>query len=113
VFLGQRDLAAAADAAAASAAQAVSESAVYAGGAGADLPLDPATAEQFVVDYVTTASLSSHFDDFALVDVSVVGTTVSVTFAARAPMPFGAALSDEWADGYPILATATAHSPFS
>src|SRR5690349_21769730 len=67
VFLGQRDLAAAADSAAASAAQAVSESAVYGGGSGQDLPLDPIAAEQYVVDYVTVSGLPAHFDRFAIV----------------------------------------------
>lgn len=113
VFLGQRDLAAAADSAAASAAQAVSEPAVYGGDTGAELPIDPAAAQARVAEYVALAGLAGHFDDFSVVAVSVTGATVSVTFTARAPMPYGGMLSDEWEDGYPITATATAHSPFT
>jgi uncharacterized membrane protein len=113
VFLGQRDLAAAADSAAASAAQAVSEPAVYGGVAGAELPIDPEAAQARVAEYVVLAGLVDHFDDFAVVAVTVTGTTVTVTFTARAPMPYGGLLNDEWDGGYPITATATAHSPFT
>jgi Flp pilus assembly protein TadG len=113
VFLADRDLAAAADAAAASAAQAVSEPGIYAGEASTALPIDPAGARDRVAAYVAAAELPAHFDQFAVVDVSVSGATVSVTLAARAPMPYGELLRDEWADGYPITATATAQSPLS
>jgi uncharacterized membrane protein len=113
VFLGQRDLAAAADSAAASAAQAVSEPAVYGDAAGAELPIDPVAAQARVAEYVALAGLVDHFDDFAVVAVTVSGSTVSVTFTARAPMPYGGMLSKEWEGGYPITATATAHSPFT
>ena len=113
VFLGQRDLAAAADSAAATAAQAVSEPAVYRDAPGAELPIDPAAAKARVAEYVALADLASHFDDFAVIAVTVRGATVSVTFSARAPMPYGGMLSAEWDGGYPITATATAHSPFT
>jgi uncharacterized membrane protein len=113
VFLGQRDLAAAADSAAASAAQAVSEPAVYGDVATLELPIDPAAAQAQVAEYVSLAGLADHFDDFTVVAVTVNGTSVTVTFAARAPMPFGGMLKDEWDGGYPITATATAHSPFT
>jgi uncharacterized membrane protein len=113
VFLGQRDLAAAADSAAASAAQAVSEPAVYGDLAGPELPIDPGAARDRIAEYVALASLADHFADFVVVDVSVTGATVTVTFAARAPMPYGGMLSDEWEGGYPITATAIAHSPFT
>lgn len=113
VYLAQRDLVAAADAAAASAAQAVSESAVYGGELGSELPIDEGGAESRVIEYVAAAALPSRFDGFAVVAVLVDGTSVTVTFAARAPMPFGAMLSSEWADGYPVRATATARSPFT
>ena len=113
VFLGQRDLAAAADSAAASAAQAVSEPAVYGDLPGTDLPIDPTAARARVAEYVALAGLAMSFDDFAVVDVTVSGAAVSVTFAARAPMPYGGMLSEDWDGGYPIRATATAHSPFA
>lgn len=113
VYLAQRDLMAATDAAAASAAQAVSEPAVFGGEAGAELPIDPVGAQARVTEYVGAAGLMSRFDGFTVVAVVVEGTAVSVTFAARAPMPFGAMLSSEWADGYPVQATATARSPFT
>ena len=113
VFLGQRDLAAAADSAAASAAQAVSEPAVYGDVVGAELPIDPAAAQARVAEYVGLAGLTESFADFTVVAVSVSGATVSVTFTARAPMPFSGMLSAEWEGGYPIIATATAHSPFT
>ncbi len=113
VYLAQRDLMAATDAAAASAAQAVSEPAVFGGEAGAELPIDPAGAQARVAEYVGVADLASRFEGFTVVAVVVEGTAVSVTFAARAPMPFGAMLSSDWADGYPVRATATARSPFT
>lgn len=113
VYLSQRDLVAAADAAAASAAQAVSEAAVYGGHDGPELPIDPAAAERRVGEYVALAALPARFDGFAVVSVVVQGTSVTVTFAARAPMPFGAMLSSDWVDGYPVRATATARSPFT
>lgn len=113
VFLGQRDLAAAADSAAASAAQAVSEPAVYGDVSAAELPIDPAGAQTRVAEYVALAGLADYFDEFAVVAVTVSGVTVSVTFSARAPMPYGGMLSDDWQGGYPITATATAHSPFT
>lgn len=113
VYLAQRDLMAAADSAAASAAQAVSEAAVFGGQTGAELPLDQAAAQGRVNTYVTVADLPARFDGFAVVAVVVSGTSVSVTLAARAPMPFGTMLSSDWAEGYPVQATATARSPFS
>lgn len=113
VYLTQRDLMAATDAAAASAAQAVSEPAVYGGEIGAELPVDPGGAQARVTEYVGAAGLPARFDGFTVVAVVVDGTAVSVTFAARAPMPFGAVLSSDWADGYPVSATATARSPFT
>lgn len=113
VFLGQRDLGAAADSAAASAAQAVSELAVYGDAAGLELPIDPVAARVRVAEYVALAGLATHFEDFAVVAVTVSGATVTVTFSARAPMPYGGMLKQEWDGGYPITATATAHSPFT
>jgi hypothetical protein len=66
-----------------------------------------------VAEYVALAGLADHFEDFVVVEVDVNGTAVRVTFAARAPMPYGGMLSEEWVGGYPITATATAHSPFT
>lgn len=113
VFLAQRDLAGAADSAAAAAAQAVSEQAVYTGSAGSELPIDPVAAKAVVADYVVRAGLTTAFDDFAVLAVQVDGTEVTVRFTARAPVPLGHMLSDAWADGYPVTASATARSPFS
>lgn len=113
VYLTQRDLMAATDAAAASAAQAVSEPVVFGGEVGVELPLDHGGAQARVGEYVGAAALPARFDEFTVVGVVVEGTAVTVTFAARAPVPFGAVLSSEWADGYPVRATATARSPFS
>ena len=113
VYLTQRDLVGAADAAAASAAQAVSESAIFTGDFGSELPLDPVAAQARVRDYVAVAELASRFDGFAVVAVAVTGTSVTVTFTATAPMPFASVISSEWSDGYPLQATATARSPFT
>jgi hypothetical protein len=111
VFLAERDLAAAVDAASAAAAQAVAESAVYGGEPGASLPIDPAGASAAVGSYLDAAGLGEDFDDLRIVSVVTDGTTVTVTLAASVGMPFASVLPGGQ-HSYGISATASARSPF-
>jgi len=115
VYLQRRALAAAADAAALAAINAVDPAAVVDGRVGASeaLVVSDETAVARVTDYATDAHLDTRFEDFAVrgVDVGGDGTTVTVTMAARVPIPFVNALSDDWASGLEITASASARAP--
>ena len=122
VFLAQRALAAAADAAALAGADAVDEAAFYdrSGGAarggvggGRELvPLDDAAARQAVDGYVTAAGLPSRFDDLVVsTALGRGGTSVTVTCSARVRLPFVNVVSAGHAEGYPVSVTASARSP--
>jgi uncharacterized membrane protein len=111
-FLVRRALSGAADGAAVAAANAVDESAVYAGAAaGNALPLDPGAARDAALGYAAEAGLAGQFAGFAVVAVSTDGTTATVTLAATVPMPLVNHMSPAYADGVPIQVTASARSP--
>jgi hypothetical protein len=110
VFLAERDLGAAADAASAAAAQAVAEAAVYEGPPGELLPIDPAGASAAVGSYLDAAKLAERFEGLRVVAVTTDGATVTVTLAASVAMPFGSVLPGG-EHSYGISATASARSP--
>ena len=115
VYLERRALAAAADAAALAAINAVDPAAVVDGRVGASgaLVVSAETAVARVGDYVADAHLETRFEDFAVqaVELGGGGTTVTVTVAARVPIPFVNAISDDWRDGLMITAAASARAP--
>lgn len=115
VYLQRRALAAAADAAALAAINAVDPAAVVDGRVGAieALVVSDETALARVADYAADAHLGDRFEDFAVrgVDVGGDGTTVTVTMAARVPIPFVNAISDDWGTGLKIIASASARAP--
>lgn len=97
VFLAQRALSSAADAAAISAAQAVDKDAIYAGtggGCGGLLPLDPAEAQQRAERAVAEQDLGLRSTFAALDDpqADVSGGTVAVHLSGRVALPFGRVL---------------------
>ena len=110
-FLVQRALGAAADGAAVSAAGAVDETAVYTGGVGAGLPLDPEGANGRVAAYVAAGDLTSRFEGFETSQVSVAGDTVTVTFSSMVRLPFQRVVPGRYRDGVEVIVTATARSP--
>jgi len=109
-YLYRRSLVAAADGAAIAAANVPDLPRVYAEGELPELPLGPSRAvvEQYAVD----ARLERRFDGFEVVDVRTDGQTVTVTLRAQVQMPFLNAISSRYDDGYPVMATAIARSPF-
>jgi len=109
-YLYRRSLVAAADGAAIAAANVPDLPRVYAEGQLSELPLGPSRAvvEQYAVD----ARLEGRFDGFEVVDVTTDGQTVTVTMRAQVRMPFLNAISSRYDDGYPVMATAIARSPF-
>lgn len=112
VYLYRRSLVAAADGAALAAANRPDLAAVY-NGAGPTLPLSGPGAEAAARQYARDAQLEERFDGFAIVDVQTNGTTVTVTMHADVRMPFLNLLSDRYASGYPVHATARARSPLT
>ena len=110
-FLVQRELGAAADGAAASAAGALDVEAVYTGGIGAGLPIDPALAHERVLRYIEVAELPARFDAFSVVAVEVAGDTVTVTLRAVVDLPYDAVVPGRYADGVPVVLPASARSP--
>jgi hypothetical protein len=94
VFLAQRALSSAADAAALAAAQAVDKDAVYAGtagGCGGLLPLDGGEAGRRATSAVEdqTSSLHSTFATLDAPQTDVSGGTVAVHLSGRLGLPFG------------------------
>lgn len=112
VYLVRRSLVAAADGAALSAANQPDLSAVY-NGAGSTLPLSRAGARDAVEQYVSDADLGGRFEDFEITGVTTDGITVAVTFRATVGMPFGNLVSERYAAGYRVHATARARSPLT
>lgn len=110
VFLHQRALAAAADGAATAAVQQVDEAALYDATADTRLPIDPALAETAARSYASQAGLGDRFPDLT-VHTETAGTEVAVTLGARVSVPFVNLVSDAWADGVAIRATARAQAP--
>ncbi len=123
VFLAQRALSGAADAAALAGADAVDEAAFYdhsddvadGGGAGEVrelVPLDDAAARQAVDGYVTAAGLPARFEDLVVsTALGSGGTSVTVTCSARVRLPFVNVVSAGHAGGYPVSVSASARSP--
>jgi uncharacterized membrane protein len=96
VFLAQRSLSSAADAAALAGAQAVDRAALYAGTAAcANLPVDPSAAQTAVIGATEDAATSLHgtFVSVSSPDVHVDGGTVRVGLHGRVRVPFGRVLS--------------------
>ena len=112
VYLYRRSLVAAADGAALSAANQPDLAAVYAG-AGSTLPLSRTGTRSAVDQYVDDADLAGRFEEFRVTEVSTDGITVTVTFRATVRMPFGNLVSERFAAGYPVRATARARSPLT
>ena len=115
VYLQRRALASAADAAALAAINAVDPAAVVDGRVAATeaLVVSDEMAVARVADYAADAHLDTRFEEFAVrgVDVGGDGTTVTVTMAARVPIPFVNAISDDWGNGLVIIASASARAP--
>jgi uncharacterized membrane protein len=98
VFLAQRALSSAVDAAAVAAAQAVDKDAIYAGtggGCGGLLPLDVAAAQQRADAAVDeqNSSLRSTFATLDAPQTDVSGGTVTVHLSGRVALPFGRVLA--------------------
>jgi hypothetical protein len=111
VFLVQRGLGAAADGAAVSAAGAVDEAAVYTGGIGDGLPLDPGEARGRVADYAAAGGLADRFEGFRVDRVEVTGDRATVTFSSVVRLPFQALVPGRYRNGVPVTVTASARSP--
>ncbi len=114
VFLYQRALSSAADGAALAAAQSVDTAAIYRGGADETLPLDPAAVDAAVSSYLGDAGVAERLPGLAVATTATDGsTTVTVTLTARLELAFLNAVSDQWAGGVPLSATARATSPLA
>ncbi|WP_218566414.1 pilus assembly protein TadG-related protein [Vallicoccus soli] len=108
VFIAQRSLSGAADAAAVAAAGAVDEDAVYRGTAGgATLPLGDVRSA--VVEQVTAAGVGQRFPGLA-VDAASDGTTATVVLAADVPLPFVGVVAPD--ASWRVEVTASARSPY-
>jgi hypothetical protein len=114
-YLYRRSLLAAADGAALAAANAPDLAAVYRDatgpGPGALLPLSRSGARAAVARYAADARLAERFPGFAVSAVATDGATVSVRLRATVPLPLLNRLSDRYATGYAVGATANARSP--
>lgn len=116
IFLAQRSLSGAADAAAVAGANAVDEGAVYTGQAGDALPLTSRSVRNAVDDYAAAAGLDrpDRFTRFAVATATTQdGVTATVTLRATVPLPFAELLPREWRRGYPLAVTAQARSPLA
>jgi len=95
VFLAQRALSSAADAAALAGAQAIDRAAIYAGGVGcSDLPVDASSAQEAVADSVRDAvdNLRPAFASLSEPAVDVDTGTVHVQLRGQVSVPFGRVL---------------------
>jgi hypothetical protein len=111
LFLRQRALASAADAAALRAAQMVALPATYSTGVGEVLPIDPASAESAVDRYLAVTDAERQFPDLHA-EVTVDGDRVTVRLRALAPLRFtGWVTGGRYADGAPLSVTAHAKAP--
>jgi uncharacterized membrane protein len=96
IFLAQRALSSAADAAALAGAQAVDRAAIYTGGADcSDLPVDASSAEEAVSDSVRDAvdNLRPAFVSLSEPAVDVDAGTVHVQLRGQVNVPFGRVLA--------------------
>lgn len=113
VFLAQRSLDAAADAAAVAGAQAVRVSPYYERGALDQLPLAESLARQQAYRHLRAAGMfdpARSCDDFTVEGVSLAPTrdAVDVTVWCRVRIPFANVVSGSYAGGVPV--TSTAHA---
>jgi uncharacterized membrane protein len=113
LFLMRRSLTALADGAAVVAANGIDEAAFYTrGGRDGTVPLDDAAAEALVRDYLEAYFRADEnvdrFPGLRLVDVSTSGGVATVTLRVRVALPFVNAVSDDFARGVPVEATASA-----
>lgn len=109
VFLYQRDIEAAADAAALAAANGIAVESVYGGGLGADVELSEAAAEDEVDLYLEGTGADGRLNiEGTSVNVSADGTNVTVTFNGRIHVPFVGALGGYFDDGIAVDGVATA-----
>ncbi|MBO0828974.1 MAG: hypothetical protein J2P24_14470 [Streptosporangiales bacterium] len=113
VFLAQRSLDAAADAAAVAGAQAVRVSPYYRQGAVGQLPLAESLARQEAYRHLSAAGMfdpARSCDDFAVEGVSLAATddAVDVTVSCRVRVPFANVVARAYTGGVPV--TSTAHA---
>ncbi|HEX6446645.1 MAG TPA: pilus assembly protein TadG-related protein [Streptosporangiales bacterium] len=115
VFLAQRSLDAAADAAAIAGAQAVRVSPYYRDGALDRLPLAESLARQEVYRHLRAAGMfdpARSCDEFTVQGVSLApaGDAVDVTVSCRVRIPFANVVSGSYAGGVPVTSTAHART---
>lgn len=115
VFLAQRSLDAAADAAAVAGAQAVRVSPYYRVGAADQLPLAESLARQQAYRHLSAAGMfdpARSCDDFTVEGVSLAptGDAVDVTVSCRVRIPFANVVSRAYAGGVPVTSTAHART---
>lgn len=115
VFLAQRSLDAAADAAAVAGAQAVRVSPYYERGALDQLPLAESLAREHVYRHLAAAGMfdpARSCDHFTVEGVSLAptGDAVDVTVSCRVRIPFANVVSGSYAGGVPVTSTAHART---
>lgn len=109
VFVYQRDIEAAADAAALAAANGIAVESVYGGGLGADVELSRAAAEAEVENYLDSTGARGRLNlEGTSVSVSADATDVTVNFAGRIHLPFIGILGDLFDGGVQVDGEATA-----
>lgn len=109
VFVYQRDIEAAADAAALAAANGIAVESVYGGGLGADVELSRAAAEAEVESYLDGTGARGRLNiEGTSVAVSPDATDVTVTFAGRIHLPFVGVLGGLFDGGVQVDGEATA-----
>jgi len=115
-FLTQRGLSSVADGAAVSAVQALDENVLYAGNAGADLPLDPAGVRAAVAGYLDDHAIATTYPTLRVAEAGTDGQTVTVTLTYDKKLPFltlVSSLTGAFPDGMVrVEVTARARSPF-
>lgn len=108
VFLAQRSLSGAADAAAVAAANAVDEDAVYRDGALGSLPLADAAA--VVHAHLAESGVTEQFPGLQVHEAASDGTTATVSLAADVALPFVGAVAPDLGS-WRVRVTASARSP--
>lgn len=109
VFVYQRDIEAAADAAALAAANGIAVESVYSGGLGDNVELSQAAAETEVDAYMETTNAWGRLNlEGRNVVVHNDGTDVTVSFSGRIHLPFTQVLDGLFAGGIAVDGEATA-----
>lgn len=108
VFLAQRALDEAADAAAVAAVQALRAGTYYTGGAAGPLVLDPARARAAAERHLAAAHAEDACEAFSLDAVETGADVVTVTVSCRVGIPFADVVASTYAGGVPITGTASA-----